>query len=72
MENIRKTKERILRTLENEKNFEDVLRENAIKLAKHHKKYCEGENCDINLWLLRELLKGNKIELTEKEEMIFI
>ena len=76
MENIRKIKERVLRRLEGVKNTEDILRENAIKLAKHHKKYCEGKlngNCDISLALLRELLRGKyKIELTEGEEGEFI
>ena len=69
----KKLKERILRKLGEEKNFEDVLRENVINLAKHHKKYCEGEKCDISLQLLRELLRGKyKIELTFEEEREFI
>lgn len=66
-------KKRILRELQDEKTFEDVLRENTIKIAHHHKKYCDGKNCDISLALLRELLKGKyKIELIKEEEEIFI
>jgi len=73
MNKITETKKRILRGLQNEKTYEDVLRENAIKLVNHHKKYCKGKNCDISLFLLRELLRGKyKIELTEEEEKIFV
>jgi len=74
MKNIKETKKRILRALEGEGiNFKDILRENAINLAKHHKKSCIGKDCYVSLHLLRELLKGKyKIELTEEEEKIFL
>jgi len=68
----KKIKERIVRELEGKKNPEDILRENAINLAKHHKKYCEGEDCSVSLYLLRFLLRGKfEINLTEEEEKIF-
>ncbi len=61
-----------MRELEGNLNFKDILRKNAILLAEHHKKYCEGMECEISLHLLRELLKGkHKIELSKEEEAIF-
>ena len=69
----KETKKRILRELQGEKTYEDTLRENAIRLARHHKKYCDKTECDISLYLLKELLKGKyKIELTIEEEMEFV
>ena len=66
-------KRRILRALQDKQNYEDVLRENAINLANHHKKSCSGVDCKISLFLLKELLRGEyKIELTEEEEKIFL
>ena len=70
---IKETKKRILRALKGEKTYEDVLRENAINLVKHHKKNCDGKDCEISLFLITELLSGKyKIELTEEEEKIFL
>ena len=49
-----------------------ILKKNAIKLAKHHKKYCEGEQCDISLLMLAELLSNAGIKLTDKDMRHFI
>lgn len=70
----KETKKRILRRLEGKRNYEDVLRENIIKLVKEHKEGCKGrDNCDISLFLVRGLLTGEyKIELTDEEEKIFM
>jgi len=50
----------------------DALRENAINIAKHHKKYCEGQSCNISLFLLRRLLDVAEIKLTEEEKKEFM
>ncbi len=70
----KETKKRIIKALECERlTLEDILRKNAIRLAKNHKKHCKGENCSISLALLRELLRGkHKINLTEEEERVFL
>jgi hypothetical protein len=44
-----------------------IVKENAIKLAEHHKRTCEGEECGISLHLLYVMLNGLGIELTEEE-----
>lgn len=73
MDKTKEIKKRILKSLQDKgMDFKDILRENAINLAKHHRKSCNGD-CYVQLNLLRELLKGKyKIELTEEEEGIFI
>lgn len=69
----KETKKRILKALQGEgMDFKDILRENAINLANQHKKYCDDKDCDVSLFLLRELLRGCKIELTEAEEEVFL
>ena len=52
-------------------NKKTILK-NAIKLAKHHRKYCEGEKCDISLILLAEVLQMADIKLTKKQMENFI
>jgi hypothetical protein len=43
-----------------------------IQLAKHHRKYCEGEDCVISLYLLREMTEKLGIKFTEKEKELFL
>ena len=49
-----------------------ALKENAINLIKHHKKYCEGVECNISLGLIRKLLERAGIKLTEEEKSLFV
>jgi len=72
MSNIKELKKRILSNLGDGKTYKDILRENAINLANQHKKYCDSEDCDVSLFLLGELLRGCKIELTKAEEEVFL
>ena len=51
---------------------EEVLKDNLVKLVKHHKKYCEGEDCDISLYLLLMLAKKAGLFLTTAEQKEFI
>ncbi len=46
------------------------IRANAIKLANDHKLNCTKE-CTISLYLLRELLRLAKIQMTQDEEAAF-
>ena len=50
----------------------EVLKQNAIRLARHHRKCCEGAECNISLWLIAELLMKAGIELTDDEKKEFI
>lgn len=52
--------------------IKDFYKINIIKLAKHHKKYCDGENCDISLILLMEMTKELGVKFTDKERELFI
>jgi len=49
-----------------------AIKENAIKLASHHKKHCDGAECDISLYLLRRALDLAGIELNDEEKRIFM
>ena len=51
-----------------EKNF---IKDNFINLAKHHKKYCEGESCNISLTSMFIVLEYLNIKLTKEERLLF-
>ena len=53
-------------------SIEEVYRFNLIELAKHHRKFCEGENCNISLILLLEMAGKIGIHFTDKEKELFI
>lgn len=48
-----------------------AIRENAIRLAQHRKKHCDGADCNISLYLLRRALEIAGITLTEGEKHVF-
>jgi hypothetical protein len=50
---------------------DEVLVENATKLAKHHKEHCDGAECNISLYLLRKLIERADIALTDEQKMNF-
>ena len=50
----------------------ETLKLNAINIAKHHKKHCNGANCLVSLISLRLLLARAGIELTNEEIEVFI
>lgn len=47
------------------------LKENCIRLAVHHKKYCVGSHCDISLITLLILLRKANIKLSVEEMEYF-
>jgi len=49
-----------------------AIKENAMRLAEHHKKHCDGQNCDISLHLVRRALELAGIDLTEDEKRLFM
>jgi len=54
------------------KTYKTILKENAIRIAKDHKKHCDGEDCNISLLLLVELLDNAGIKLTKNQLSEFI
>lgn len=51
---------------------DNVLKMNALNLARHHKKTCEGEECNISLLLLLEVLLQAGILVTDDEKREFL
>ena len=49
-----------------------MLKDNAIRLVKNHKKTCRDPECNISLYLLSELIEAAGIKLTQKEKGEFI
>ena len=45
---------------------------NTLAIAKHHKKYCEGENCNVSLITLMLMAKDVGVEFTKKEKELFM
>jgi hypothetical protein len=43
-----------------------LLLDNAVKLADHHRRTCEGEGCTISLYLLLELLRKARIDVPQE------
>jgi hypothetical protein len=54
------------------KKIEDAYKFNVINLAKHHRRNCEGEDCVISLYLLREMAEKLGIVFTDKEKELFL
>ena len=48
------------------------FKRNTIELAKHHKKYCEGEFCTISLWSLKVMAEKAGVRFTREEIKLFI
>ena len=49
-----------------------AIKENAIRMAKHHRKHCEGEGCNISLYLLKRALDLAGIKLDRDESFEFM
>ena len=45
---------------------------NTLALAKHHKKYCEGEDCTICLNVLRMMAEECGVKFSEEETKVFL
>jgi len=49
-----------------------AIKENAIRMADHHRKHCDGRGCDISLHLLKRALDLAGIELSHNEQLKFL
>lgn len=45
---------------------------NTLALAKHHRKYCEGENCTISLHVLMMMANNAGVVFSKEEEKEFL
>lgn len=49
-----------------------IRKQNLINLVKHHRKTCDGESCNISLYLILELAEKAGMKFTKKEREYFI
>ena len=49
----------------------ESLKQNAIRMARHHRKTCAGAECNITLYGLFRLLELAGIALTKEERVEF-
>lgn len=49
-----------------------IDKRNLIKLVNHHRKYCDGENCDISLILVLEMAERSGIHFTKNQRRYFL
>jgi hypothetical protein len=52
--------------------LDEALLMNALNLADHHRKHCDGAECNVNLWMLWELLRRAGIEVPKEVERRFV
>ncbi len=45
---------------------------NTLELAKHHRKHCDGEDCNISLNVLRMMAEECGVKFTEEEKEVFL
>ena len=45
---------------------------NTLELAKHHRKFCKGKDCNISLTILRMMAEECGVVFTDKEREEFI
>ena len=53
-------------------DYSPAYKFNAIALAKHHKKHCEGSSCNISLLMLMQTCEDAGIKFTKKERGNFV
>ena len=49
-----------------------VYKLNTLEIAKHHREFCEGEDCNISLIILMQMAENLGVSFTEKEKELFI
>lgn len=52
--------------------MKEAYKLNLIELAKHHRKFCEGEDCNISLILLLTMAERLGIIFSEEEKELFV
>ena len=49
-----------------------AFKHNTLELAKHHKRTCDGELCNISLLTLRLMAEECGVKFTNEEKKVFI
>ena len=55
----------------NKKLWIEAYKMNTLELAKHHRKYCEGESCNISLNILMIMAEECGVRFTDEEREEF-
>jgi hypothetical protein len=50
----------------------ELLKENLIRTAQHHRETCKGADCNISLCLLKELGEKAGLKFTREESHLFL
>lgn len=67
------SKEEALNHYNNTRRYDkDLIKRNIIRLVEHHKRTCDGPDCNISLMLVRDLVELAGIELSEEERREFM
>lgn len=53
------------------KIYREAYKKNVIAIAKHHRRFCEGENCAVSLIVLLDMAERYGITFTKKEKEVF-
>ena len=48
------------------------MKDNIIRIAKHHKEYCTGAVCDISLHQLLQVAILAELKFTDEEKKLFL
>ncbi len=49
-----------------------IDKNNIVALAKHHKKHCNEEDCQVSLIMLRMFAEDGGIKFTKEEQELFV
>lgn len=55
-----------------QKEMNQQMKVNALRMADHHRKHCDGATCNISLFLLKKLVEQAGISLTDEEKSHFM
>ena len=50
---------------------EEILKENLIRLAEHHKLHCDGPDCGISLFYVLKVAEKAGLKFTDEEKRSF-
>ena len=50
---------------------EEAYKINLINIAKHHRKHCEGQYCNVSLLLLLEMTERLNVKFSDEEKKLF-
>lgn len=57
---------------EQKQEREEIWKLNTMRLMKHHKLHCEGEKCNISLYLVMDMAKKAGVKFTREDIKVFL